>query len=156
MHPFSTPWISPPPQTLRVEKRCIGNKWVNGIGFLLKYTFLPLVLHDVYLSYISELKRNLREKQAAINTVWKLFVFGVFLVRIFPLLIEYRDLQRVNTEKYRPKNSEYRHFVHSLGYSVIYVFNTFFAKVVFLYPLNFQKKTWFSDISRGCWKRRLT
>ena len=40
------------------------------------------------------------------NTAWKVFVFGVFLVRIFP----HADRIRENTDQ---KNSEYGHFLRS-------------------------------------------
>ena len=45
-----------------------------------------------------------------IDTAWKVSVFGVFLVLIFP----YSDWIRRDTECMDQKNSEYGHFLHSL------------------------------------------
>ena len=55
----------------------------------------------------------------AVVTAWKMSVFGVFLVRIFPLWTEYREILRISPYSFQiwknadRKNYKYGHFSRS-------------------------------------------
>ena len=116
MHPFSTPWKNQKTvwfsDAFRVQKKDALR--TNGlIYFKPIFPFIP-ILFFFFLQYCSIKVFAADHWEALKYTLWKMFVFRVFLVRIF-IRSEYGKTRTIQSmwENMDRKNSECEHFSRS-------------------------------------------